>query len=785
MVAKQATKGESGDLTVAFEQRWRTLLLEETHALHRVFSIPPTGFRRSVGIVDPFTIHCSSCQSRIRVRNPSMIGQIANCPKCGSMIMIAAPQPPAAAPQQILVDSGTGSVTDSVALTKEAMPVPDEGLLGEVHPLEHGFDQAFRSEGLPDVTPPDPNPFESLSPASWMPEPTPPPRVDEVAPSTPPPPRSDSRQIMLVAAIGLCSVAVACGIFFAFLRWYARPSTVASNSVPANQAAAGSPNIVPPLAASVSATEPLDGPSLDGTSLLDPVEPLSPSAQPNAPSDVVAGEQPITEPGSTDATATTPIEIDVSPSPAPDSLIAAARPLDTSGAPLAAGESTTTGSSTVPSGSSLDSQLMPDIDSTFANPGAEENAEVLKETLPPGLQSFASIFDRTLVPVLSDSTVPLSAAPDAGDAPNAGNNAPVTDESAPAVSPMTLSLPETLEHKQATTLNGLLIQRRPLAEVLSTLSLMSDIPFTADLDGLLAAGVDREQVVDFKSGTPVKVVDVLGLLAQDYGLSFEPYEKKLLIVRGPADAVQSRVPASLPIADLIDGEDQTTALSAALGELLPELGDGFQLGDGSAQADLEKVNRLLWFQVARLLETWRQARGLQNVDSAAIVPKSSLLPAWPVHAAEKLAQKSVSQRLLPEPLAFTWHRCAADAGMTCWVDWPSLVSAQTPPGQIGMSISYGRPLQELLQHDADKYDVVFAIENERTLWVTSPTMHRFQPRLYVLPIDGKTVDEWRKELEPLTPFDPDGREALKVVASPDGQFVFIRCCRPLLAQPQP
>jgi hypothetical protein len=80
--------------------------------------------------------------------------------------------------------------------------------------------------------------------------------------------------------------------------------------------------------------------------------------------------------------------------------------------------------------------------------------------------------------------------------------------------------------------------------------------------------------------------------------------------------------------------------------------------------------------------------------------------------------------------------------------------------------------------------VVFALEDEQTLWVTSPQMHRYQPRLYVLPLAGKTIEQWRQELEPLTPYHPDGTEALKVVAAPGGQYVFIRCCRPVLAQPQ-
>lgn len=715
-----------------------------------------------------------------------MIGQIANCPKCGSMIMIAAPQPAAAAPQQILVDSANGSVTDSVAVTKEALPVPEEGLFGELPPIEQGSDQTFRSEGLPELASPDPAAFESLSPTSWMPEPTPPPRADEVTASAPAP--SSSRQIMLVAAIGLCSVAVACGIFFVFLQWYARPSTVAANQTVVRSTATATPRVDP--AADANAANAMDAVDAEPLEIaVDAAAPpgleLNASASPAQPSgpdvaDASAAGQP-TEPENASATAapdgsspdgslpgaTASDALGSSTPNAPDGSTDASSAV-ASGAPLAVGGS----------GAPLSSQLTPDIDSTFATPGGDENAQAIKETLPPGLQSFASIFDQSLVPVLSDATVPLGAAPEAGDEDTAAVDV------APAASPAALVLPETLEQKQATTISGMRIQERPLAEVLSTLALLSDIPFTADLDALMAAGIDRNQAINYLSATPVTVSSILGTLSEQYQLSFEPYEKKLFIVRGLASSVQARVPASLPVADLVDGDDQTSALSAALSELLPELGDGFRLADGAAEADLEKVNRLLWFQVARLLESWRVARGIANSETAALVPKSSLLPAWPVEAAQQLAQKNISQSLLPAPLAYDWQRLASEAGMTCWVDWPSLASAQTSPGQIGMSISHGRPLQELLQHDADKYQVVFALEDAHTLWATTPEMYRFQPRLYVLPLGGKTIDDWRKELEPLTPSNPDGSEALKVVASPDGQFVFIRCCRPVLAQPQ-
>ena len=195
--------------------------------------------------MESFTIQCTSCESRIRVRNPNMIGQIANCPKCGSMILIAAPQ-------QITVDSG--NPTDSVAVTREALPKPDESLLKTPSVFETGF----RMEGLPPghsknvdlahTAPPDDeyrlaadplaeDPFreamasgsvansnesssDALSLGAWLPEaaasdPMPPPKATDIDASIQAvrakrqESAARSRHVMLVATIALCSVLIA------------------------------------------------------------------------------------------------------------------------------------------------------------------------------------------------------------------------------------------------------------------------------------------------------------------------------------------------------------------------------------------------------------------------------------------------------------------------------------------------------------------------------------------------------------------------------------------------
>src|SRR6185436_14947512 len=38
-----------------------------------------------------FAITCTTCKSRLKVRDPAAIGQILACPKCGGMVMVKSP----------------------------------------------------------------------------------------------------------------------------------------------------------------------------------------------------------------------------------------------------------------------------------------------------------------------------------------------------------------------------------------------------------------------------------------------------------------------------------------------------------------------------------------------------------------------------------------------------------------------------------------------------------------------------------------------------------------------
>ncbi len=95
------------------------------------------------------------------------------------------------------------------------------------------------------------------------------------------------------------------------------------------------------------------------------------------------------------------------------------------------------------------------------------------------------------------------------------------------------------------------------------------------------------------------------------------------------------------------------------------------------------------------------------------------------------------------------------------------MAAEVNPRQKATVITAGRPLSDLLQHYANKYQVVFAIEDSRSLWVTSPEMYRLQDRLYVLPLSEKSLEEWTDEVSSLMPINPaTNANMLKLIPTP-------------------
>ncbi|MGI9466537.1 MAG: hypothetical protein ACR2OA_05385, partial [Rubripirellula sp.] len=99
----------------------------------------------------PFAVQCLTCASQLRVSDPAVVGTIAACPKCGSMVEINRPDSQveigrsgvdsqAITEEAITADSGlaTGSVPpandEGFAGSDSVLPESSDGLSGAMHP---------------------------------------------------------------------------------------------------------------------------------------------------------------------------------------------------------------------------------------------------------------------------------------------------------------------------------------------------------------------------------------------------------------------------------------------------------------------------------------------------------------------------------------------------------------------------------------------------------------------------------------------------------------------------
>src|SRR5258705_13034046 len=74
--------------------------------------------------MDLFSITCTTCKSRLKVRDQAAVGQILACPKCGGMVMIKPPP-----------------VWNEASEQKSDLPTATE-LVGDVAPPDQTFDSS-------------------------------------------------------------------------------------------------------------------------------------------------------------------------------------------------------------------------------------------------------------------------------------------------------------------------------------------------------------------------------------------------------------------------------------------------------------------------------------------------------------------------------------------------------------------------------------------------------------------------------------------------------------------
>lgn len=96
--------------------------------------------------MEPFSITCTTCKSRLKVKSEAAIGHLLKCPKCGGLVMVKLPEDPKPG------DSASLRAETAPAIQKPIRPADAQDTLGE----NQDFDEidALLATGAPKAMPP-------------------------------------------------------------------------------------------------------------------------------------------------------------------------------------------------------------------------------------------------------------------------------------------------------------------------------------------------------------------------------------------------------------------------------------------------------------------------------------------------------------------------------------------------------------------------------------------------------------------------------------------------------
>ncbi len=695
--------------------------------------------------MEPFTIQCSTCQSLIRVRNPKMIGQIVNCPKCNSMLQIASPEVSKSQHsdgRQIRVESHRG-VIDSSAMTKEAFApeLEDEYRLSPSPVTGPTAERAMNSSSKL-VAPPRVD-DEPMPEATFQATPLPSQKLASPQFASPPAgqPATESnhiqlmavrrtarrRQVLMVAVMGSSGVLLAGMLFVGFLYWYTSKPTpaIASNSSNANQKHVGpkresEQNVFQdPLAE--SDLDPLDSPTPPTEASPDPSEPTVASAEPTREANSIS----------------TAVESAIKPSEeTPPRTVDQPENLDT-----------------LPSEQTAAPNTAVDTKST---------AE-----LPDQLKKFQSILSTTIEPQFLEDQAIQKAPPTAKEL---GLSSGQDAKALPAVD---------VAKQIKTTITGLIIPPGSITNAVSQWVQVSGIPTVVDLDSLAAADIDPYKSIGrilVSADSPLE--QVAASIAKEIGVESKAIENQFLVLQAPEETVRQHLPTSIKINDLVDN-DQQQWLIKTLDKIWPEYEGKWIVRDDELTVDPVVVDTLAWFWAVRMLESWRLAAGVETqldkskLDQSKVVTKfvdPEKLPGLNTPLSLTLTNRAAVSQIVTE--------IGAASKMHVWVDWASVGHKGLGPNSIDFMVTKDRILRQCLRDLTEKYSLVAACEAESSIFLTTNETYRASPRLYVFPSQGNTAEQWIDELQPLTPATTAAAQPVQAYLTPGGEFVIVRCCRP-------
>ena len=719
--------------------------------------------QKNGAVVEQFSISCTTCQKRLKVRDESAIGEILICPNCGSMVLVSPPDewnPDAEDVGDTVDEIEPPTVFEAPArLDRSAFAPP---------PLPAKSPTAsWAAEDSSDIE----DPFEQPPPIDpAFAEPTAPPAVSAppVQPDVPcdyglgsePVPFPDSpvvqqrRQWLLVGAAAVLGV----GMAVMLLGLWASRNGEGSRGLAQSETVS---------AEGQSPDVPED--QTDPARQTDPDPPKKPQAEP-VPEPVESDAAAMPD----DAPRDEPVE------PAPSDEPDAAAP-DDSPFPKAAAKTDETASPPDPLPS--DEQPAADQPDTSA--------------LTRALQAFA--------PFIQDEPYNAPEPADSDDSEEPMMDMPEFDGN--RTDQISIPRPEPREVKVADrlqdTIPELEISGMPLISFVHFVTGLSTIPITLDPDALALLRISPDRPVAVKA-SDTDVGGILNAALQPLGLGYVPLDGQLLVTR-PAPANGEFRSIRQPVGDLTGGSaEQLDQLADWITTVIEPDSWDVQGGPGSVQAeppDLVLRHRdTVLFRTLLFCEQLRVARGLPtktNLDPAL----SRLEPRFA--RIQPLLQKPVRIRFAePTSMLQILQRLTQDTGLQILVDWQALGQMGWTPAAETVLLADGVTVGEALTNMLRPMDLTYRAVDAATVQITSPEADKNHWDVEFYPVKqllGDTPDASSLmerlavalqqasigESDCVVSFDPASRHLIAAMSQPDQRWLAQLLDRWRLTAPNP
>jgi hypothetical protein len=716
-----------------------------------------------------FTVVCTTCQSRIKVRNPNLIGQIVPCPKCSSMVLIEN--------NNRIVLSPQGDAANSQTETKEALgPLPN---IKDADKSDGNQNRGrFRADAgnATNATPSGGLGTNTTSNGATSPVPSANVMAKEQdlpdsIPSMDALVRNDwvsakakaRRQILLVFFLSFSSCIVAVLLFVLFLRnWGDKPTDTLAKNTDVKQPTAAEP------APETKVPESLDIGSNpanlnSGTAgIPNSDSPSQATDMPENPTATEAGAEKEATPSSDDAAAKPPSD-DIAMPQAPNVEGESENsPRDT--------DDTVTEPNVKPANEVATDKLAGNEKTEAADVGATNaTAKDAPAPLPESLRKLATIFDPSLEMRLGE--VP-------GSRVQAGLSTP--DVAAlPIVSSTKLhppaAAPQDVAKRLSEELAGIEIQERPLCEVLELWSQLSGVGIEIRWNELAAVNVEATDLVSVRMGR-TNFQDLLTGVLSPLGLEFVPLDKSLVRIAPLEAKVGELLPQTWKLDDLVTDKSPVAEIDRIIRAINPSFGDLFKITNN----EIEWAAAAKPFQKFAVLETLEHLRAMRNVPLASSYKPSLFQRAWPTPNNSSATTTILTQAAVKNaPIVQTLSQSAREVGATFSMDWSGTWEHGLSPYTEETYLPKGRSLSGLADAVALKFGLEVAwLNSNHLLLTTTSRLNHMEMMVHFELSDQRDLESLKRRLSRFSTLSDQDLPSIRFAIDPQSDML-LAVIRPL------